>query len=144
MLILEKIVNINKFTEEEIDFVDRVSTFEDTNNLTQIEPVVSESIINDIKVACKLIAWQYRINKQKLNRANFYFRINQQNNLCLLFATHLQIEPILSLKAEPKTPNISMKRQKLQISGISKHEPRNGDLNHSVVGSQTHLKTSYK
>ena len=78
LLILEKVSNVNKFDEEEIDFHQRVITFEDAKGtMTKTEPIVSECLINDIKVAWNLIQWQFRINKIRLDRITLYFRIDK-------------------------------------------------------------------
>ena len=50
LLVLEKHSNLNQFNDENLSFLERVVTFEDKQaGLTKIEPVVSSTIITDVK-----------------------------------------------------------------------------------------------
>ena len=50
LIVLEKHINLNEFENDNLSFLERVVTFEDNKiGYTKIEPVVSSTLITDIK-----------------------------------------------------------------------------------------------
>lgn len=109
LTVLEKHTNLNNFNDENLDLKERVITVEDTTwEFSKVEPLVSTTLITDIKgkflfvpvpylthiVAWRLIAWQMKMNGFCIKKATYYFRINRDNNLWLLFASGIQSEAV--------------------------------------------------
>ena len=91
--ILERRLNPNRLHNTRVPLYQRLITYEGPSHLVQTESVVSALVLSDINIACNFISDQLLTHDIKLLHANFYFKIDQNGELVLLWATNIHSEP---------------------------------------------------
>lgn len=76
---------------------EKIVTYEGPSQLSKTESVVSNMILSDINVACKFISDQLTSHGISLKHANFYFKIDDSNELVLVFANNFKVEPLVRI-----------------------------------------------
>jgi len=93
------------------------------------EPLVSK-LVQDINIACRFIEDQlFLTHNIKLHHANFYFKLDQEGELNLLFATHLFAEPIIWISSYKK--DFSFKIPEEQYKSLIDHSTADQKFNDS-------------
>ena len=93
VILMERKVNPNKMDSSKYPLYQRLITYEGPSHLVNTEPVVSTLVISDINVACKFIADQLQNHGFKLTHANFFFKIDQEGELVLLYTSQIKTTP---------------------------------------------------
>ena len=91
--IIEKRTNPNVFKNSNVSIYERIVTYEGPSQFSKTQGVVSNMILSDINVACKFISDQLTSHNISLKHANFYFKIDDSNELVLILANNLKTEP---------------------------------------------------
>ena len=89
-------------------------TYEGPSHLVKTESVVSSLVLSDINVACKFIADQLSSHGFKLHHANFYFKIDRNGELVLLFATQIKTTPKFRQTTHHKEMELSIPPEELE------------------------------
>ncbi|CAI2386263.1 unnamed protein product [Moneuplotes crassus] len=93
---VEKRVNQTLFSKRCTPY-EKVVTYEGPTEMSKSQSVVSKMLLTDINVACKFIADQLTSNGATLKHANFYFKIDTDDELVLLFANNFKVEPFIRI-----------------------------------------------
>lgn len=101
--IVEKKTNPFLFdTPSRNSIYEKIVTYEGPFHMSKAESVVSSVLLNDINVACKFIADQLTSHNATLKHANFYFKLDDSDELVLVFANNFKIEPFLRVACGAK------------------------------------------
>ena len=95
--IVEKRTNPNLFKSSASTMYEKLVTYEGPSHLSKSDSVVSNTILSDINVACKFIADQLTSHNVALKHANFYFKLDNSNELVLLFANNFKLDPFVRI-----------------------------------------------
>jgi hypothetical protein len=114
--IVEKKSNPNLFKSAAGSIYKKIVTYEGPSHLSKSESVVSNMILNDINVAWKFIADQLTSHGVALKHANFYFKIDDNDELVLIFANNFKLEPFVRISWASKSITMTIpeeEREKL-------------------------------
>jgi hypothetical protein len=94
--IVEKKVNTHVFKiPSTTSIYEKIVTYEGPSRLSTSESVVSSMLLSDINVACKFIADQLISHGVAIKHANFYFKLDDSDELVLIFANNFKLKQFL-------------------------------------------------
>jgi len=122
-------------------------TYEGPSHLSKSESVVSNMILDDINVACKFISDQLTSHNVALKHANFYFKIDEDDELVLIFANNLKLDPFIRISCCEKDIKLTIPKNELEIllSRRQDQEEKVGSSNYMLSGdkmTQKYVSTS--
>ncbi|CAI2385909.1 unnamed protein product [Moneuplotes crassus] len=134
--IVEKRSNAILFNKTNCSPYEKVVTYEGPTEMSKSESVVSKILLTDINVACKFIADQLSSHGASLKHANFYFKLDENDELVLIFANNFKVEPFIRVCTGFKDITLTIPDAALQdllSRRTNEEEGKNNSTTHSEI-----------